>query len=85
MQNKNLRWWTTLIIKNSDFQKTIAFIKNKDKKGYGIFFKIPFIGIKSILSVLITSIDLILKNELVTDIRVVLKLGDNSYTLKIDE
>jgi hypothetical protein len=45
--------------KNFEFQKTIAFLHNNYKKGYGIFCKIPFVGIKSIVPVLISPIDLI--------------------------
>ena len=69
---------------NSDLENSLVSIKNKDKKGFGFLCKIPFTGAKPILPVLITSLDLIEKNEHEPLQKVVFILNDCSYTINID-
>ena len=70
--------------KNSDLENSIVSIKNKDKKGFGFLCKIPFTGVKPILPVLITSLDLLENDDHEPLQKVVFISNDCSYTINID-
>ncbi len=70
---------------NSGFEKAFAFIQNKNNKGLGFLCKLPLPNSKKIFPALITTTDLIGKNEIEVAKKVNFTIENSLHTLTIDD
>ena len=71
-------------LSNKGFEKAIASISNKGTKGIGFLCKLPFPDAKNTLPVLITSTDLIGRNEIENKKQVLFIVENTPYAINID-
>ena len=70
---------------NSGFEQALAYIENKNTKGFGFLCKLPLPNSDKILPALITTTDLIGKNEIEVSKQIKFKLENSSHTLTIND